>query len=349
MRVAVVGAGAIGGLLGAYLSRSGEAVTLIARGPHLAAMQSRGVTVRHGGEEFTARPECTDDFKAISRAEVVFLTLKAHSVPGAAEAIGAALADGACVVGAQNGIPWWYFEDRHLESVDPGGVIARNIPYRKVVGCIAYPAAQVVEPGVIEHLEGNRFSLGEPDGSKSERVQAISSMLTKAGLKAPIQTRIRNEIWLKLLGNATLNPLSALTRATLAEMLANPATRDLIRTLMEEVAAVARAVGAEVPLSIDKRMDGAAATGEHRTSMLQDLDAGRPLEVDALVGAVVELADSAGVPVPSLRVVYRLTKLLDEAPSSAGEDISPPPRYPHLRAAAPLEKDAWVTAGVNPA
>jgi 2-dehydropantoate 2-reductase len=311
--VAIVGAGAIGGFLGAHLARTGQDVILIARGPHLAAMKSRGVTVRHGDEEFTAHPESTDDFKAISRAEVVFLTLKAHSVPGAAKAIGAALAEGACVVGAQNGIPWWYFEDRHLESVDPGGVIARNIPYNRVVGCIAYPAAEVVEPGVIEHLEGNRFTLGEPDGSKSERVATISSMLVKAGLKAPVQQRIRNEIWLKLLGNATLNPLSALTRASLADIVNSPITRDLVRTLMEEVRAVATALGADVPLTIEKRMAGAAATGEHKTSMLQDLEAGRPLEVDALVGAVVELADGAGVPVPALDVVYRLVKLLDES------------------------------------
>ncbi len=313
MTVAIVGAGAIGGFLGAHLARSGEDVILIARGPHLVAMRSRGVTVRHGDEEFTAHPECSDDINEISRAEVVFLTLKAHSIPNVAEAIGSALADGACVVGAQNGIPWWYFEDRHLESVDPGGVIARSVPYKRVVGCIAYPAAQVIEPGVIEHLEGTRFTLGEPDGSKSDRVLSISSMLVKTGLKAPVQTRIRNEIWLKLLGNATFNPLSALTRATLVELVTSPFTRDLVRTLMEEVDAVARAMGAEVPLSIEKRMEGAAATGAHRTSMLQDLDAGRPLEVDALVGAVVELADGAGVPVPSLRVVYRLTKLLDEA------------------------------------
>jgi 2-dehydropantoate 2-reductase len=170
----------------------------------------------------------------------------------------------------------------------------------------------VVEPGVIEHLEGNRFTLGEPDGSRSERVQAISSMLVKAGLKAPIAPRIRNEIWLKLLGNATLNPLSALTRASLARIVTAPITRDLVRTLMEEVDAVATALGAEVPVTIDKRMAGAAAVGEHKTSMLQDLDAGRPLEVDALVGAVVELADGAGVPVPTLSVVYRLVKLLDE-------------------------------------
>jgi 2-dehydropantoate 2-reductase len=313
MTVAVVGAGAIGGFLGAHLARSGQDVILIARGPHLAAMQSHGVTVRHGEDEFTAHPECTDDITAIGRAQVVFLTLKAHSIPKVAEAIGSALAAGACVVGAQNGIPWWYFEARHLESVDPGGIIARSIPYRRVVGCIAYPATQVVEPGVIEHLEGNRFSLGEPDGSKSERVDSIAAMLIKAGLKAPVQTRIRNEIWLKVLGNATLNPISALTRATLVEIVTSPSTRDLVRILMEEVEAVARAMGAEVALSVEKRMHGAAATGAHKTSMLQDLEAGRPLEVDALLGAVVELADGAGVPVPALRVVYGLTKLLDEA------------------------------------
>ena len=313
MTIAVVGAGAIGGLLGAHLSRSGQHVILIARGPHLAAMKSRGVTVRHGDHEFTAHPECTDDVDAIGRADVVFLTLKAHSVPSVAPRIGSALADGACVVGAQNGIPWWYFEDRHLESVDPGGIIARSIPYRSVVGCIAYPAARVVEPGVIEHLEGNRFSLGEPDGSRSERVLSISSMVVNAGLKAPIQTRIRNEIWLKVLGNATLNPISALTRATLVDIVTSPTTRELVKALMEEVDAVAGAMGAEVALSVEKRMAGAAATGAHKTSMLQDLEAGRPLEVDALLGAVVELADGAGVPVPSLRVVYRLTKLLDKA------------------------------------
>jgi len=312
MSVAIVGAGAIGGLLGAYLARSGEEVILIARGPHLAAMQSRGVTLRSGGEEFNARPECTDDMRAIGRADVVFLTLKAHSIPAVAETIGSSLAESACIVGAQNGIPWWYFEDRHLESVDPGGIIARNIPYRKVVGCIAYPAANVVEPGVIEHLEGNRFTLGEPDGTKSERVLAISSMLAKAGLKAPVQTRIRNEIWLKLLGNATLNPLSALTRASLVDIVTSPATRDLVRTLMEEVDAVAKALGVEMPLTIEKRMAGAATMGEHRTSMLQDLEAGRPLEADALVGAVVELANGAGVQVPALNVVYGLVKLLDE-------------------------------------
>ncbi|TMC14088.1 MAG: 2-dehydropantoate 2-reductase [Chloroflexi bacterium] len=312
MRFAVVGAGATGGFLGAHLARAGEAVLLVARGPHLAAMRERGVTVRSGEGEFTAHPECTDDLGAIRAAEVVFLTLKAHALPALAPALGAALGAGAVVVSAQNGIPWWYFEDRHLESVDPGGVIARSIPYRAVVGCVVYPATNVVEPGVIEHLEGSRFSLGEPDGSRSERVQAISSALVKAGLKAPVQTRIRAEIWLKLLGNATLNPVSALTRASLRQITTSPATRDLVRTLMEEVEAVTRALGVELPLSVEKRLEGAAATGDHRTSMLQDLELKRPLEIDALLGAVIELAEGEGVAVPSLKTVYGLTKLLDE-------------------------------------
>ena len=311
MTVAVVGAGAIGGLLGAQLSRSGQDVILVARGPHLAAMQERGLTVRDAGGEFTARPRCTDEVAAISEAQVVFLTLKAHSIPAVAPALGAALAKDACVVGAMNGIPWWYFRDRHLETVDPGGVIARSIPYEKVVGCVVYPAATLVAPGVIVHEEGNRFSLGEPDGSRSERLQAISSMLAAAGFKAPVQTRLRNEIWLKVLGNATLNPVSALTRATLAQMFASPLAREVIRTLMEEVASVARALDVELPVSIEKRMEGAAAVGEHKTSMLQDLEAGKPLEIDALLGAVVELADEKGVAVPSLRAVYGMTRLLD--------------------------------------
>jgi 2-dehydropantoate 2-reductase len=311
--VAVVGAGATGGFLGATLARAGVEVVLVARGAHLAAMRERGITVRagDGGEAFTARPECTDDLASIGRAEYVFLTLKAHSIPGLAPAIGAALGRDACVVSAQNGIPWWYFEDRRLEAVDPGGVIARSIPYRRVVGCIVYPATRVVEPGVVEHLEGNRFSLGEPDGSRSERVLALSRLLVGAGLKAPVQPRIRNELWLKLLGNATLNPVSALTRATLAEMVGDPDTRALLTVLMEEVRSVATGLGVEVPLSIQQRLEGAAAGGEHRTSMLQDLEAGRPLEVEALVGAVVELAGGLGLAVPGLRAVCALTRLLD--------------------------------------
>ncbi len=304
-----MGAGAIGGLLGAHLSRSEEDVILIARGPHLAAMKARGLTVRRGGSEFTVHPRCTDDMTAIGEAGTVFITLKAHAIPGVAPAIGAALDPGACVIGAMNGVPWWYFRELHLESVDPGGVIARSIPYEQVVGCVVYPAASLVEPGVIEHEEGDRFSLGEPDGTKTPRVQAIAAMLTAAGFKAPVQTRLRSEIWLKLVGNATLNPVSAVTRATMAEMLRTEESRAMVRTLMEEVVLVARALDVDVPLSVDKRIEGAAAVGDHKTSTLQDLEAGKPLELEALLGAVIELADYKRVPVPSLRTLYGLARL----------------------------------------
>jgi 2-dehydropantoate 2-reductase len=311
--VAIVGAGAIGGLLGAHIARSGEDVVLIARGAQLAALKSRGLTIRGAEEQFTVHPPATDDVAAIERADAVFITLKAHSIPSVAPRIGNALRAGASVVGAMNGIPWWYFPDRHLESVDPGGVIASSIPLERVVGCVVYPAASVVEPGVILHEEGDRISLGEPDGSKTERVQRLSAMLTAAGFKAPVQTRLRNEIWLKVAGNATLNPTSVVTRATLGEMFATEQSRALIRTLMEEVASVARSLGVELPVSIEKRMAGAAAVASHKTSMLQDLEARKPLELDALLGAVIEIAGWNDVAVPSLRALYGLAKIAEAA------------------------------------
>ena len=313
MTVAVVGAGAIGGLLGAHLAQSGEDVILIARGAHLAAMKERGLKVRRGDRELTSRPRCTDDMSAIRDASTVFITLKAHGLPPVAEAIGEALAPNAVVVGAMNGIPWWYFPDRHLESVDPGGIIGRSIPYEQVVGCVVYPAATIAEPGVIDHEEGDRFSLGEPDGRKTERVEHIAAMLTRAGFKAPVQARLRSEIWLKVIGNATLNPASAVTRATMGQLLGTEERRAVLRTLMEEVASVARALDVGVPLSVEKRIQGAASVGEHKTSMLQDLEAGKPLELDALLGAVIELASQTGVEVPRLRTVYDLVRMQSAA------------------------------------
>lgn len=313
MTVAIVGAGAIGGLIGAHLARSGEEVVLIARGRQLEALRSRGLTVRRAGEEFTVHPRATDDMAAVAEADVVFITLKAHGLPPVAASMGRALGASAVVVGAMNGIPWWYFDDRHLESVDPGGIIAASIPHEQVVGSVVYPAASLVAPGIVEHEEGDRISLGEPDGSRSDRIQRLSRMLAGAGFRAPVQTRLRNEIWLKLVGNATLNPVSAVTRATMGELFASARSRDMIRTLMEEVVSVARGYGVELPVGIDRRMEGAAAVGAHKTSMLQDLEAGKPLETDALLGAVIELADSSQVKVPALRALYALTKLAEEA------------------------------------
>jgi len=318
VKFAIVGAGAIGGFLGAHLARAGFDVTLIARGAHLAAMQSAGIRVVGDGDDFVAHPRCTDDIAAISDASVVFLTMKAHALPPIASSIGAALSSDAAVVTAQNGLPWWFFEryegplaGAHLRSVDPDGAIAANIDVSQVVGCVVYPATRIAAPGLIEHIEGTRFSIGEPDGSKSERCQAISAALVKAGLKAPLRTRIRNELWLKLIGNVAFNPLSALTRATLVDIATFPETRATARAVMEEVDSVGRALGMEMDLSVDQRLAGAEKVGAHKTSMLQDLESGRPLEIDAMVGAVVEVGDLLGLELPRLQTLYACTRLLD--------------------------------------
>ena len=311
MTVAVIGAGAIGGLIGARLAHAGQEVILVARGANLRAIQAEGLTVKRGKEAICVRPRATDDLSAVAEADVVFIAVKAHAVSDLAPAVGAALKPGAVVIGTMNGIPWWYFRDRHLESVDPGGVIARSIPFEHVVGSVVYPAASLVAPGVVVHEDGDRISIGEPDGSRTERAQAVSRMLSEAGFKAPVQARLRSEIWLKLLGNATLNPLSAITRATMDQIFATEDRRQLVRTLMGEVAVVANAYEVELPLSIEKRMEGAAATGAHKTSMLQDLEAGRRLETDALLGSVIELAETKKLEVPMLRQLFVLTKLAE--------------------------------------
>jgi 2-dehydropantoate 2-reductase len=317
MKFAILGAGATGGYLGAKLAGAGLDVTLIARGRHLEAMREHGVRVLEAdGGELAARPACTDRVEAAGEADVAFVTLKAHGLAAVAPALGAALQPETVLVFAQNGIPWWYFlghGDRRLESVDPGGVISGSIPARHVAGCVVYPATSLEGPGVIRHVEGNRFSLAELDGSRSERLTAISAALGRAGLRAPVQSRMRQEIWLKLIGNATLNPVSALTRATLAEMVGEASTRELLRALMLEVETVGRAIGIEPDIGVDRRLEGAGRVGHHRTSMLQDVESGRPLEVEALVGSVVELAGQLQVPVPALDVVYRVTRQLDRS------------------------------------
>jgi 2-dehydropantoate 2-reductase len=312
VRFAVLGAGAIGGLLGAHLARAGADVTLIARGPHLQAMRSRGLrVVEPDGSSFETYPGLTDDLAAAAAADVTFVTVKAHSLPSLASELGGS----STLVFTQNGIPWWYLaaSGRRLESVDPGGTVAASVDLGRVIGCIAYPAAEVTEPGVIRHLEGNRFSLSEPDGTRSPRVLALSRALSGAGFKAPVQARMEHEIWVKLVGNATLNPVSALTRASLGQLLEDIPTRGLVRQLMLEVAAVAAGAGVELDVSVDRRLEGASRAGDHRTSMLQDVDAGRPLEMEALVGSVVELGRQLGVPVPALEVVYRLGRQLDRS------------------------------------
>jgi len=317
VRIAILGAGATGGFLGARLAKAGTEVVLIARGPHLHAMRESGLRLIEADGETTVPVEATDDLAAIRSSDFVFVTLKAHSVPAMAEGLAANLGHDAAVVSAQNGIPWWYFqrhggelEGTHLETVDPGGMIGRTIDPKRVIGCIVYSATTVVGPGVVQHVEGERFSLGELDGSQTERIARLSGLLTGAGLKAPVQPRIRQELWVKLMGNAVFNPLSALTRASLGDMAESPVLAPVVRAAMEEVDAVAARLGIAIPVSIEQRVRGAARVGAHKTSMLQDLESGRPLEIDAITGSVVELAGRLGVPVPHLETIYASVKVL---------------------------------------
>jgi 2-dehydropantoate 2-reductase len=315
MRICIYGAGAIGGHLGVKLVRAGADVTFVARGPHLAAMAAEGVTLREGGETITVRPRCTDQINEVGPQEYVIVTLKAHSLPAAAPQIATLLGPETTVVAAVNGVPWWYFhalagshQGRIVESVDPGGVVSRHLPPERVVGCVVYPAAEVVAPGVIQHLYGERYTLGEPDGTRSPRASALSALLGQAGLKAPVRPRLRDELWIKLWGNLAFNPLSLLTGATLDVLLEDKDTRALCRTMMLEGQAVAEALGVRFPIDVDRRIAGAAEVGAHKTSMLQDLERGRPVELDALLGAVVELAGITGAAVPTCQAILALAR-----------------------------------------
>ncbi|HUL25077.1 MAG TPA: 2-dehydropantoate 2-reductase [Streptosporangiaceae bacterium] len=322
MRVAVLGAGAIGGYVGACLARAGLDVTLIARGAHLAVMRERGLRVLGPDGGFQVTPRVTGEIAAVSGADVVFLGLKAYSLPQVAPALGGALRPGTTVIAAQNGIPWWYFQggpgpyrDLVIESVDPGGAVTAAVPPASVVGCVVYPATEIAEPGVIRHIEGNRFSLGEPDGSRSARCGEISRALQAAGLRAPVATDLRSQIWLKVVGNAALNPVTALLGVTLGQLGRSPAAMRLVRAVMTECAAVASALGIELPITVDRRLAAAIEVGDHRTSMLQDRLAGKPLETGCLTGAVIEIAGRAGVGVPQTRAVHDLI--------TAAEDLGP--------------------------
>jgi 2-dehydropantoate 2-reductase len=319
VRIVIAGAGAIGGYIGAKLARAGADVILHARGPHLKAMQERGLRVTSTEGDFHVKPQVSGDLKAIGPADVVFLGVKAHSLTTLAPQLRPLFHDDTIVVSTQNGIPWWYFQGHgggldglRLEKVDPGGAIAAAIEPRRVIGSLVYFSTDIVEPGVIHHTEGNRISFGEPDGTRSERARRIAEALIAAGFRCPITTRFRHEIWVKLLGNIAFNPISALTGATLEELVRHPDVSRVIRAVMTETEEVARRLGVELPISIEQRMAGAEKVGAHKTSMLQDLEAGRPMELEAIVGAVVELGDRLDVAMPATRALYAATKLLDE-------------------------------------
>ena len=319
MKFLIVGAGAVGAYMGALMARAGYDITLHARGPHLQAMQEKGVRVISAEDDFVARPRLVSDLKDAGPMDVVFLCVKAHSLPPLAGQLAPVLGPETAVVSTQNGIPWWYFQSEsgplagtRLERVDPGGVVSAAIAARRVVGSIIYFATEISETGVVRHNEGNRISLGEPDGSRSERIRKIADALIASGLRAPVTAHLRNEIWVKILGNVAFNPISALTGATLAQMLSNPDTTSLIRNIMQETEQLTEKLGVKMQVSIEQRMAGAAKVGEHKTSMLQDLEAGRPLELEAIVGAVLEVGERVGLAMPHTRSVYACAKLLAE-------------------------------------
>lgn len=315
-RVCVFGAGAIGGYIGARLALKGEAdVSLVARGAHLEAMRARGLVLKQGGETQTVHPRLAADTGELGPQDFIILAIKAHAVTGVIDALQPLIGPGTAILFAQNGLPWWYFykhggphENQRLESVDPGGAIWSRLGPERALGCVVWQAAEIEAPGVIAHHYGDRMPLGEPSGEKSERVALLSRLLTSAGIKSPVRDTLRNEIWLKLWGNLSFNPLSILTEGTLSGLAGDAGTRSVIRAMMDEAKSVAETFGVRFAVGIDERIDMASKVGAHRTSMLQDVHAGRPTELGALLGVVIELADIARIDVPSLKLIYNLAK-----------------------------------------
>lgn len=319
MKICIVGAGAIGGLMGAKLALAGEEITLIARGAHLEAMQKNGLKLieEDGSEHVAKKVRATSRIAEAGKQDVVILALKAHQVEPIANEIPALFHDKTAVVTTQNGIPWWYFqkhggefEGRRVETVDPQGHLMASIGVERILGCVVYPAAEIASPGVIKLIEGNRFPVGELDGSESERVKNITATFTKAGFKSPVLKDIRSEIWLKLWGNLSFNPISALTHSTLVDICQFPLTRSLAADMMTEAQTIAHKLNIEFRVSLEKRIAGAEKVGKHKTSMLQDIEIGRAIEIDALVGAVIELGRLTNTPTPHIDAVYACVKLL---------------------------------------
>ncbi|MBP2314704.1 2-dehydropantoate 2-reductase [Azospirillum soli] len=315
MKICIFGSGAIGAFMGVRLHQAGAEVSLVARGAHLAAMRERGVRLLAQDEDTVVRPRCTDNAAELGPQDYVIIALKAHSVPAAVPSIQPLLGPDTAVVTAVNGIPYWYFhktggafEGRRLETIDPGGAQWDGFGPERAIGCVVYPATEVVEPGVIQHIYGDKFPLGEPDGSTSARVSALSEAMAAGGLRAPVLERIRDEIWLKLWGNLCFNPISALTHATLEVICADPGTRAVAKAMMLEAQAIAERIGVRFRVDVERRINGAGAVGAHKTSMLQDLERGRPMEIDALLSVVQEMGRLVGVATPSIDVVLALVR-----------------------------------------
>ena len=317
MKICIFGAGAIGGYMGVKLAQAGADVSLVARGPHLAAMNEKGLSlIEENSDPVTVPVTASDNPADLGPQDYVIVTLKAHSVPPAVLKMQPLIDDNTTIVSSVNGVPWWYFhkigtdlEGTRLASVDPGNAQWDGFGPDRVLGCVVYPAAEVSEPGTIKHIEGIRFSLGEPDGSKSDRAMALSKALSTAGLKAPVRPRLRDDIWVKLWGNLSFNPISALTYATLDVLCTDPDTRAVAKGMMREAQEIAEKLGVKFPIDVERRIDGGAAVGAHRTSMLQDLDQGRPMKIDALVGSVRELGRVTNTPTPTIDTVLALIQL----------------------------------------
>lgn len=329
----MIGAGAIGGLLAAKLAHSGEDVSVIARRAHLSGIVENGLTlIEEDGRKIVARVAASDKIADVGEQDLIVLGMKAHQVGAVVRELPAIMGAQTMVLTAQNGIPWWYFfghggphEGVRLESVDPGGTIADNLPVERVIASVVYPAAEIEKPGVIRHIEGNRFSLAELDGSKSERIQRVSAAFGKAGFKAPVVGDVRSEIWTKLWGNLSFNPISALTHATLEGICRFAPTRALAENMMREAQAVGEALGIRFRIPLEKRIAGAEAVGAHKTSMLQDVESGRAIEADALIGSVIELGRMVGVATPHMNTIYAVVKLLGETLAAAKGRLSVTP------------------------
>ena len=320
MKICIVGAGATGGYLGVKLINAGFDVSLVARGAHLTAMKKKGLTLIENDKEITCSPKCSDSMKELGKMDFIFITLKAYSINGLVEEISTMFDENTSVISAYNGIPWWYFfgaegqfKNYRIKCIDPENIQWNVITPERIIGCVVYPATEIIEPGVIKHIEGNRFSLGEPNGAQTERISRISKAMARADLKAPVRKNIRQEIWMKLIGNLAFNPLSVITEETLDVLLLNEENKKTAYEAMKEATSIMDKLNVLMNISIDQRIEGAAKVGSHKTSMLQDYERGKELELDALVVAVKEIADLLGIKTPTIdRILHTVTEKISK-------------------------------------
>ena len=320
MKICIVGAGATGGYLGVKLINAGFDVSLVARGAHLTAMKKKGLTLIENDKEITCSPKCSDSMKELGKMDFIFITLKAYSINGLVKEISTMFDENTSVISAYNGIPWWYFfgaegqfKNYRIKCIDPKNIQWNVITPERIIGCVVYPATEIIEPGVIKHIEGNRFSLGEPNGAQTERISRISKAMARADLKAPVRKNIRQEIWMKLIGNLAFNPLSVITEETLDVLLLNEENKKTAYEAMKEATSIMDKLNVPMSISIDQRIEGAAKVGSHKTSMLQDYERGKELELDALVVAVKEIADLLGIKTPTIdRILHTVTEKISK-------------------------------------